>query len=132
MVVDERIAQLKGGQIESAEGRSLAARDLGALIATMPAAEVPRHVARTAEAIGVLHDTMTAVVAEAISPDEPPAGRSTDGMTADVVRPDRSTQQVTIAGTAFSDRAPEQAEARRPPTRPLRPTPVTSAKTLAV
>jgi hypothetical protein len=47
----------------------------------MPAAEVSRQVARTAEAIGVLHSTMTAVVAEAICPDEPRAGRSTGGMT---------------------------------------------------
>jgi DNA primase len=131
MVVDERIAQWQG-QLENAEGRALAARDLGTLIATMPAVDVPHQVTRTADAIGILPSTLTAVVAEAISPAGPQAGRSTGVTVADIVRPDRSTQQVTIARTAFSARAPEQAAAHWSPTRPLRPAPVTSAKTLAV
>jgi DNA primase catalytic core len=112
MVVDERIAQLKGGQIESAEGRSLAARDLGALIATMPAAQVPRQVARTAEAIGVLQSTMTAVVAEAISPVELSATRSSGAMATDSARPDRPMRQAEIARTAFSKREAEGAIAQ--------------------
>ena len=102
-VVDERIAQWQG-QLDSPEGRSLAARDLGALLATMPATEVPRQVTRTADAIGILHSTMTAVVAEAIAPSDRPAGQDklgrgpTGQADADRDRPDSVRRQSAGAG----------------------------------
>jgi DNA primase len=119
-VVDERIAQWQG-QLDSPEGRSLAARDLGALLATMPATEVPRQVTRTADAIGILQGTMTAVVAEAIAPSDRPVGRTTS----DVVRPDRPTQ-TAIARAAFGTRTQERATVRRSPTALPRPAPATT------
>jgi DNA primase catalytic core len=113
VVVDERIAQWQG-QLESAEARSHAARDVGALIATMPAPEVPRQVARAADAVGILHSTMTAIVAEAFSPDERSATQSTGAVAKAGARPDRPVGQVTIARTAFSKRGPEVATTQRP------------------
>jgi DNA primase len=126
-VVDERIAQWKG-QLDSPEGRSLAARDLGALLATMPATEIPRQVTRTADAIGVLRSTMTAVVADAIAPSDGPAGRTGS----DIVRPDRP-MQTAIARTAFPARTQVPATVRRSPTTLLWPVPATApAKARAV
>jgi DNA primase len=104
-VIDDRIA-LWRGKLDSAEGRALAAHDLGALIATMPAADVARQVARTADLIGVLHETMTALVADAISPDRSPMPRPTDVMAMNSARSDRTTKQVAIARTAFSKKSP--------------------------
>jgi DNA primase catalytic core len=103
-VIDDRIA-LWRGKLDSAEGRALAAHDLGALIATMPAADVARQVARTAELIGVLHETMTALVADAISPDRSPMPRPTGVMAMNSARSDLTTQQVAIARTAFSKKS---------------------------
>jgi DNA primase len=103
-VIDDRIA-LWRGKLDSAEGRALAAHDLGALIATMPAADVSRHVARTADLIGVLHETMTALVADAISPDRSPMPRPTDVMAMNSARSDLTTKQVAIARTAFSKKS---------------------------
>ena len=109
-VIDDRIA-LWRGKLDSAEGRALAAHDLGALIATMPAADVSRQVARTADLIGVLHETMTALVADAISPGRSSMPRPTGVMAMNTARPDLTTQQVAIAQTAFSGTSP----ARWPP-----------------
>jgi DNA primase catalytic core len=111
-VVDDRIARWRG-RLDSAEGRSLAAHDLGALIATLPAADVARQVARTANTLGVLNSTMTALVADAISPGASP-GRRPPGETAMDARSDISTQQVTIARAAFTNETSEEVATQWP------------------
>jgi DNA primase len=96
-VVDNRIARWRG-TLDSVEGRSLAPTISALLISTMPAADVPHQVARTADLIGVLHETTTAIVADAISPDKSPMPRPTGVMAMNSARP----EQVAIARTAFS------------------------------
>jgi DNA primase catalytic core len=106
VVVDDRVARWQE-RLDSAEDRSLAAHDLGALIATMPTADVARQVARTSKSIGVLHSTMTAVVADAI--DRSPTMPSVAGMAMDSAR---RTPQVATARAAFPERAAGEMGAR--------------------
>jgi DNA primase len=130
-VVDDRIARWRG-RLETAEGRSLAAHDLGALIATMPAADVPRQVTRTANAIGLLHSTMTAVVADALSPGRSHMPWPTGVIAMDSVRPDVRTQQVAIAWNAFTKQESGEVATRWSYGRRPRPTVSVSANARAV
>ncbi|MEV4251689.1 toprim domain-containing protein [Spirillospora sp. NPDC049652] len=72
LVVDAQISRV-GGTLDHAEQQLAAARAAAGLIVQMPRDQIARQVPRVATATGVPTDTVTGLVADAISPDLRPA-----------------------------------------------------------
>ncbi|WP_026416354.1 toprim domain-containing protein [Actinomadura oligospora] len=72
LVIDAQIERF-GGTLDHAEQQVTAARAAATLIAQMPQEQITRQVPRVATSTGVPIDTVTALVADVISPDVPAA-----------------------------------------------------------